>query len=101
MDSKIVLGKILQRFSDQGLSKMDGYNGFEYLRETNNSVYVSRENGKDTRVSFKEILIGIDAYKSIPSLYNEGPLALREYGITHITSPVWSILHLLQPSDYK
>lgn len=101
MDSKILLGKILQRFFDKGISKMPGYNSFGYLRETNNSVYVSREKGKDTRVPFDKILNGIEAIKSKTELYNEGPTALREYDIKYITSPVWSLLHLLLASDYE
>ena len=101
MDSKILLGKILQRFSDLGISKVDGYNGFEYLKETNNSIYVGRENGKDTQIPFKKILIGIEAFKARPELYKAGPSALREFGITHIASPIWSLLHLLSSKDYE
>lgn len=56
MDSKILLGKILQRFFDTGVSKVEGYSGYGYLRETNGSVYVSRENGMATRVPFKKII---------------------------------------------
>ena len=101
MDSKILLGKILQRFSDIGKSKVEGFNSFGYIRETNNSVYVSRENGEDTRIQFEKILIGIEAFKTKSELYNEGPSALRDFGITHVTSPIWSMLHLLSLEDYK
>ncbi|MBD0777763.1 hypothetical protein HPE56_08155 [Maribacter sp. ANRC-HE7] len=101
MDSKILLGKILQRFSDKGISKVPGFNSFGYLRETKGAVYVSRENGKDTRVPFEEIIKGIEAYKSKSGLYNEGPSALRDYNIEFITSPIWSMLHLLSQEDYK
>ena len=101
MDSKILLGKILQRLSDLGISKVDGYHGFEYLRETNNSVYVGREKGKDTSIPFNKIIMGIEAIKSDPLAYDKGPTVLRKFGITHITSPVWSLLHLLPIDDYK
>ncbi|MGB3151495.1 MAG: hypothetical protein WBB27_12615 [Maribacter sp.] len=101
MDSKILLGKILQRFSDLGISQVEGYNGFKYLRESNNSVFVGREQGKDTPLPFKNIIIGIKAIKSDPQVYDKGPNALREFGITHITSPIWSLLHLLSIDDYK
>ena len=101
MDSKILLGKILQRFSDMGFCKVEGYNSFQYLRETNNAVYVGRERGKDTYIAFEKVIVGIEAFKSKPSLYEEGPSALREFGITHITSPIWSLLHLLSIDDYK
>ncbi len=101
MDSKILLGKILQRFSDCGFSKVEGYVGFEYLRETNNAIYIGRERGKVTYIAFEKLIAGIEAFKSRPGLYEEGPSALREFGITHVTSPIWSLLHLLSSDDYK
>ncbi|NRT13622.1 hypothetical protein [Flavobacterium sp. 14A] len=101
MDSKILLGKILQRFSDMKSSQIEDYNSFGYIRETNNAVYVSRENGKDTRIPFDKLIIGIDAYKEYPNLYLEGPNALRQFEIKYITSPVWSLLHLLTQENYK
>tara|TARA_R110002049_G_scaffold272440_1_gene449975 strand:+ start:7387 stop:7692 length:306 start_codon:yes stop_codon:yes gene_type:complete len=100
MDSKILLGKILQRFSDGGISKVEGYNSYRYLRETENAVYVGREQGQDTRIPFKIIIVGIEALKANPELLNKGPNALREFGITHINSPTWSLLKLLSPTDY-
>lgn len=101
MDSKILLGKILQKFSDQKISKVEEYNAFEYIRETNNAVSVTREDGKDTTVLFSKIIIAIDAFKENPELYFEGPGKLRDFGITHVNSPVWSLLHLLTIEEYK
>jgi len=101
MDSKILLGKILQRFSDRSVSKVEGYNSFQYLRETDNSVYVGREKGQDTSIPFKKIIVGIEAFKENPELYDKGPNSLREFGITHINSPIWSLLRLLSPRDYN
>lgn len=101
MDSKILLGKILQRFKDNGKAQVDGYNSFGYIRETENAVWVTRETGEDTPIPFMKILKGIDAYKSDISLYDKGPGALREYEITHINSPVFALLHLLKEPDYK
>jgi hypothetical protein len=101
MDSKILLGKILQRFYDLKTAQVEGYNEFNYIKETDNAVYVTRENGKDTSISFDKILLGIEAYKSNPKLYLEGPVALRNFNITHVTSPIWSLLHLLDEIDYE
>lgn len=101
MDSKILLGKILQKFSDQKVSKVGQYNSFAYIRETNKAVHVTRENGKDTTVPFSKILTAIDAFKENPDLYFEGPGKLRDFGITHVNSPVWSLLHLLTIEEYK
>lgn len=101
MDSNILLGKILQKFKDLTVSKYADYNSFGYLFEDNGSVTVSRENGDDTRIPFARILVAIDAYKSDPSLYEQGPSALRKVGITHITSPIFSMTHLLEKSEYE
>lgn len=101
MDSKILLGKILQRFSDKKIAQVEGYNSFGYIRETDNAVFVTREAGNDTLIPFENILKVIEAYKLKPNLYQEGPSALRDYGITHVTSPVWALLHLLKVEDYK
>lgn len=59
MDSKIVLGKILQRLFDKAISEADGYNSFGFLRETNDSVYVNRENDLDTQMPFEKLLLGL------------------------------------------
>lgn len=101
MDSKILLGKILQRFYDAKTAQVEGYTSFGYIKQTDTAVYVTREYGKDTRVSFDKILIGIKGYQKEPSLYHEGPGALRDLGITHVNSPVWSLLHLLDVKDYQ
>ncbi|GGG94127.1 hypothetical protein GCM10007415_31470 [Parapedobacter pyrenivorans] len=56
VDSKILLGKILQRFVDRKIAKVRGYNKFGYVKQTDKQVYVSRENGENTPVFFKKIL---------------------------------------------
>lgn len=101
MDSKILLGKILQRFSDKKVCRVEGYNSFGYIKETDNAIYVTREAGLDTRIPFEKIIIGIEAYQSNLNLYNIGPNALRDFDITHINSPIWSMLHLLEQTDFK
>ena len=101
MESKILLGKILQRFKDLGKAEVKGYNLFGYIRENKNSVFVTRETGEDTPILFAKILKGIEAYQSNPELYNSNPTALRDFGITYVTSPVFALLHLLTQEDYK
>ena len=101
MDSKILLGKILQRFFDKKISKYKSYNSFGYLRETNSAVDLTREKGQNTKIPFVKILIGIESYKENPKLYDEGPIALRDFGISHINSPIYSLLHLLSKEDYE
>lgn len=101
MDSKILLGKILQRFKDLGIAQVEGYNSFGYIRETQNSVFVTRESGKETPIPFDKILKGIEAYKSNIALYQSIPSALRDFEITHVTSPVFALLHLIDKDDFK
>lgn len=101
MESKIILGRILQRFKDIGETKVEGYNTFGYVRETENAVIVSRENGEDTPLPFKRLLVAIEAYQANPNLYDSGPNGLRDFGITHVTSPIWSLLHLMKKGEYS
>ncbi len=101
MESKILLGKILQRFEDQGYAKVDGYNRFNLVKSGETFVTVLRQKGTEAKVDFKRLLIGIDYYKENTSAYDKGPIALRRAGITHITSPVFSLLHLLKKAAYK
>lgn len=100
MDSKIILGKILQRFIDAKCAQVESYNRFGFIELKNSSVLVSRENGQDTSISFAKIIKGIEAYQQKPELYEQGPTALREFGITHVTSPVFALLHSLTDEDF-
>lgn len=100
MESKIVLGRILQRLIDLQFAQVEGYNRFGLIGLESNKIIVSRENGKDTPIPFAKIIKGIEAYQQRPELYEEGAIALRAFGIIHITSPVFALLHLLKQSDY-
>ena len=100
MDARIILGRILQRFIDTKVSKVEGCNQFGFVELTNSYVMVTRENGQDTKVFFEKLLIGIEAYKHNPELYKAGPTKLRDFGLTHITSPIYSLLHLLPQDIY-
>jgi hypothetical protein len=64
MESKIILGRILQRFIDQGYAQVDGYNRFGFIEFKNQEVWVTREKGKNTKVPFAKILDGIEAYRN-------------------------------------
>ena len=101
MNSENLLQLILKRFKEKRKAQVEGYNSFCYIRETNNSVVVTRETGEDTTIPFGKILKGINAYKANSTLYHIGPTALRDFGVTHLTSPVWSLLHLLNEENYK
>lgn len=101
MNSKLLLTKILTHFKDQGKAQAPGLNTFVYVRETNSSVVVLRENGNEDSVPFSKIITGIEAFQGTPSLYHEGPSSLREFGITHVNSPIYAMLHLLEKEEYQ
>jgi len=100
MDAKILCGRILQIFIDKGYSKVSNYNKFTYLGHTQSYILVGREAGQTTRIPFKKIIEIISCYQANPSDYDLGPGKTREYGLTHINSTVWSLLHLLNKEDY-
>lgn len=95
-----ILSNILNEFRTNGFSQVTGYNRFGYIRETDSAVIVTRETGKDTRIPFVKIEQAIEAVKNDPSVYNAGPGSLRKHGITHINSPIWSLLHLVSLGKY-
>lgn len=92
---------ILQRFRTQRVSQVPGYNSFRYVRETESAVVVGRERGKDTRIPFAKLEAGVCAVRRDPQTYDQGPSRLRDHGITHITSPIWSLLHLVAMSEIQ
>ena len=100
-DNYKILQKMLEVFRSNGFAQVKGYNRFGYLRETDTAVFVSRETGKDTRVPFDKILLGIEALQDDSNVYSAGPGSLRKYEITRITSPIWAMLHLLPLSEYR
>ena len=101
MKNQKLLNQILEKFRKKGVSQVVGYNSFGYVSETEKTITVSREKGKDTIISKSKILVGIEAFIKNSNLYYEGPAKLREYGITHVTSPIWSLLHLVPFNEYK
>jgi len=101
MEAQIILGRILQKFIDKGFSKHLDYNRFGFVDLKNNSVIVTREAGANTSVPFKDLIIAIEGYQKNTSLYDEGPSSIRALGITHITSPIHSLLHLLPKDAYQ
>jgi len=94
-----VSNMLLSLFRTKKIAQVEGYNRFEYIRETDSAVIVSRENGEDTVVPIAKIKLAIEAVRNDPSVYDRGPNSLREHGITHLNSPIWAILHLANLSE--
>lgn len=101
MDSRILLGRILQRFEDRGVAGDGKLNSFKYIRETESSVIVQREKRTQAVVPHKKILYAIEYYKRNQSAYSKGPAELRKAGITHVTSPIYALIHLLKAESFK
>lgn len=101
MESSIIIGRILQKIIDKGICQVEGYNRFVLKSYDAKSITLIRENGKDVRISFSTLKDVIEKYKQNPDDYDLGPSKTRDYGISHINSPVWSMAHLLEKAAYK
>jgi hypothetical protein len=86
---------IISRFRNIGAAQVSGYNTFTYTRETDNAILIKRESGTEARIPIDKIRTAVEAVRSNPQVYNGGPSGLANYGITHINSPIWAMLHLL------
>ena len=96
-----VRNELLQKFEDTGVAQVEGYNSFGFIRRTDNGFYISREAGEDTYIPNKKLDQAIDAVRQDPSVYSGGPSKLRFFGITHVNSPLWAVLHLIPLNEYK
>jgi hypothetical protein len=90
-----VSNDIIRRFKFKGYSQVRGYNRFEYVKRTNNALVVTRERGEDSRIPLSKLGKSIEAVRENHRIYSTGPASLRPYGITHVNSVTWSLLHLL------
>ena len=93
-------GEILSEFRRTGRAGVPGYKGFRFLRETEEAIHVTREGGQVARVPFSRLNIAIAAAVENPDVYEGGPSKLREYGLTHVTSPIWALLRVLPRERY-
>ena len=85
---------LVYRLEHLGSAQVEGYNRFGFIKRSANAVTVSREAGKDTRIPIAKIEAAVAAVRAQPAVYEGGPVRLRAHGLTHITSPLWAILHL-------
>lgn len=99
MENKIKT--IVERFQKKGFAQVSGYKEFGYISKTDKALTVSREDGEDTKIPLIKIEEAINAIRSNNSVYDDGPSSLRKYGITHITSPIWALVHLLSLEEIK
>jgi hypothetical protein len=91
--------EIVARLKEKGFAEVEGYNRFVLVRSTGSALYVLREKGTEAKVPLDKIRVGLSAIRGDHSVYTSGPNALRKYGITHVNSPVWSLVHLLSLTE--
>lgn len=101
MEESFVVTKIVNRFEERGYIQVPGYNRFGFVGKGESYVIVSRESGKDTKIPFAKIAESVRAARRDSKVYSEGPSRLRQHGITHITSPLWALLHLLTLEELR
>ena len=99
MTQDVTVSRIVDLLESRGFAQVAGYNRFGFVERGTSHVVISRENGKDTRIPFAKIEQAVLAVRRDPKVYSEGPSRLRTHGITHITSPLWALLHLLTLND--
>jgi len=95
-----IFNEILLKLKKQGYTQYENYNKFEYEEETTVAIFLKREKGTEVRISKEDLKLVIKEFIKDPKLYFGGPSSLRDLGITHVNSPVHSLLHLLPKSSY-
>ena len=102
MDSPYFLAReIMKRIKSQKTAQVPDYYEFKYIEDDANSVTVLREKGTKAKIYLKDLMTGIEAVQKDVTVYVDGPDRLREFGITHINSPVWALLHLLDFDEFN
>ena len=88
-----VVQEVLGDFESAGYAEVPGYARFGFHKRTDSRVVVMRRNGNTAAVPNRILAKAIEAVRKDQSVYRDGPSRLREFGITHIESPTWAILH--------
>jgi hypothetical protein len=92
----IVVEELIFRFKMKRVAKVEGYDELKLVKQQGNNLIVTREKGKETEIPKSRILKAIEVVRKDPTIYDRGPGALHgSTGVTHITPPVWTILHLM------
>lgn len=99
--SEILLGRILQKMITNGYCQMEGYNRYAYLSHSSNSLVIGRKDGMDTTIPYSKILLAIQNYQLNPDDFEGNTTTIKNYGISHIYSPIFSLLHMLNKEDYE
>lgn len=90
-----VVQEVLSGFESTGYAEVPGYARFGFHKRTDSRVFVLRRNGNTAAIPNRTLAKAIEAVRKDQSVYRGGPSRLREFGITHIASPTWAILHVV------
>ncbi len=91
---------IKNRFESSGFAQVEGYYRFGFVRVTNVSIIVLREKGTEAKIPLTKIGVALTAVREDRAVYSNGPNSLRKYGVTHVNSPVWALIHLLSLDEF-
>jgi hypothetical protein len=95
----LVVDEIISTFKASRFAQVPGYKRFEFVKESRGAVTVLRENGNTADVRKAVLAKAVEAVREKQRIYTKGPSSLRDFGITHVTSPTWALLRLLPLND--
>lgn len=90
----VIVDKIIEKLKKNRIAK-GARNNFGYVSEYSSGVIISRETGKNTKISKKNLAQAVEAVRQDSSIYSLGPSSLRPYIQGRIFSPLWALLRLL------
>lgn len=93
MEASQVADVIIKRFIEKGKAQ-GSRNYFGYVDSYPVGIIVSREKGQNTKIPKSTLNEAIEAVRQKPSIYYDGPSALRPYITKRIQSPLWALLRL-------
>lgn len=94
-DQDAIINCIIDAVQQAGVAQVPGYVAFKFVCLSGTTVVLRRRNGKTVRIPLSTLRIAVSAVVEDPTVYSGGPSRLREFGITHINSPTWALLHML------
>ncbi len=76
-----------------------GYTWFEVIESNDQGLNLKRAKGTQALIRRSVLERAVQAVREDPRRYIAGPSSLRSVGITHVTSPAWSLVRLLSLND--
>ena len=94
-DHTAVIEDIVNVVSREGRAQVPGYVPFKFSGLAGHAIVLTRRNGNEVMVPYATLEKAISAVRTDQTVYLGGPNRLREFSITHINSPTWSLIRLL------